>query len=59
MVSFVKYKAAMSYLPRAALALGAAGAIPFIALAPGPHAVFVDQIIKSYVVLTPNQKARA
>lgn len=49
----------MSYLPRAALALGAAGAIPFIALAPGPHAVLVDQIIKSYVVLTPNQKARA
>jgi hypothetical protein len=49
----------MSTLPRVALALGAAGAIPFIALAPGPHADIVDSIISPYKTLTPRDKARA
>ncbi len=46
----------MIILPQAALVLGAAGAIPFIALAPGPHSGLVDKALESFVKNTPRKK---
>lgn len=48
----------MAHLPHAALALGVAGAIPFIALAPGPHSAVVDNALRMHGALTARDKAR-